>query len=113
MSKLINEELKRKAVDMLSSANPAVLFLSNLTKKEKFSTKEHFKESTGGGVLVFFILLLFVIYMMAMIVTWVRLVFIASSCSIGEGVAAFFVTSTYTLWKMGTLIQNDCKKGLF
>lgn len=113
MSKFNNEELRKRAVDMLSSANPAAQFLSNLTKKEKFSTKEHFKESTGGGVLLFFILLLFVIYMIAMIVTWIRLIFIASSCSIGEGVAAFFVTSTYTLWKMGTLIQKDCKKSLF
>jgi hypothetical protein len=44
----------------------------------------------------------------AMIITWIRLVMKASTCSIFEGVAAFFFTSMYSMWKMGTLVGKDC-----
>lgn len=84
----------QKAVDLLSG---------NKTT-ESFNTSS----SAGGGVLAFFFLLMIITYIVAMLITWIRLVMKASSCSIGEGVAAFFLTSIYSMWKMGTLIGKDC-----
>lgn len=83
----------------------AALDLLSGNKKENFSTKS---SGNGGGVFAFFLLLIIITYIVVMIVTWIRLVMKASTCSIFEGIGAFFFTSLYTLWKMGTLVGKDC-----
>lgn len=93
---------------ILTSTGPLGNVISILdvssTTKENFSTKS----SGDGGVLAFFALVGVITYLVAMLVTWIRLVLKASTCGIGEGVAAFFVTSIYTMWKVGTLVGKDC-----
>lgn len=74
-------------------------------QKEKFSTKS---SGNGGGVFAFLLLLIVITYIVAMLITWIRLVMKASTCGILEGVAAFFFTSLYSMWKMGTLVSKDC-----
>ena len=87
-----------EAVNLISSVN-----LSNKKTQENFTTK-----SSGSGVFAFFMLLVIITYLVAMLITWIRLVLKASTCGIGEGVVAFFMTSIYTMWKMGTLVGKDC-----
>lgn len=83
------------------------LKLLSMNEKEKFSTTSS-SENNFGGVLAFFFLFTIISYLVAMLITWVRLVLKASTCGILEGITAFFLTSIYTSWKMGTLIGKDC-----
>lgn len=94
-----------EAVNVLSNLES----ITNLNKKtqENFTTKKS-KKSSGSGVFAFFMLLIVITYLVAMLITWIRLVLKAATCGIGEGVAAFFLTSIYTMWKMGTLVGKDC-----
>lgn len=101
----MNIDFKSAIINMAPSPlKTAVDLLSGKKTTEKFSTSS----SAGGGVLAFFFLLMIITYIVAMLITWIRLVMKASTCSIGEGVAAFFLTSIYSMWKMGTLIGKDC-----
>ena len=99
--KIINTFIKT----MTPSPVDAVVTLLSGEEKENFSTKS---SGNGGGVLAFFLLLMIITYIVAMLITWIRLVMKASTCGIFEGVAAFFFTSLYSMWKMGTLIGKDC-----
>jgi hypothetical protein len=99
--------LFKVAIDTMTPPpiNTAIRLLSGGDKKENFSTKS---SGNGSGVFAFFLLLVIITYIVAMIITWIRLVMKASTCSIFEGVAAFFFTSIYSMWKIGTLIGKDC-----
>ena len=100
------KNLFKVAIDTMTPPpiSTAIQLLS-ADKKETFSTKS---SGNGGGVFAFFLLLVIVTYIVAIIITWIRLVMKASTCSIFEGVAAFFFTSIYSMWKMGTLVGKDC-----
>jgi len=78
--------------------------LDQLTgKKENFS-------STGSGILVAIFGLLWLVCISLIILgLWIRLVLIASKCSALEGLFAFFCTSLYCFYKLGSLIELNCK----
>jgi hypothetical protein len=100
------KNLLKVAIDTMTPPpiSTAIKMLSG-EKKENFSTKS---SGNGGGVLAFFLLIIIITYIVAMLVTWIRLVMKASTCSIFESLVAFFFTSLYSMWKMGSLVGKDC-----
>lgn len=73
-----------------------------LGKKEAFGGK-----SVLSGILG---LLWLICVFLAVFGLWIRIVVIASQCSAIEGVFAFFLTSLYCFYKLGSLIDLSCKQ---
>jgi len=47
-------------------------------------------------------------WLVLILILWLRIVFLAFSCSVGEGIASIFFSSHYGLYKFGDLIKVSC-----
>ena len=72
------------------------------------------KEAFGGSSVLgaVFGLLWLICVVLAGLGLWIRMVVIASRCSAMEGVFAFFLTSFYCFFKLGSLIDLSCKQSI-
>jgi hypothetical protein len=79
------------------------MIYKNKKKTENFAEDQ---KTTGGYGVMFLILVL--VWALLMLILWLRIVFLAFSCSLGEGVASIFFSSHYGLYKFGDLIKVSC-----
>lgn len=49
-----------------------------------------------------------IVWIIVFFLLWLRIVYLAFTCSVGEGVASIFFSSLYGLYKFGDLIKMSC-----
>lgn len=49
-----------------------------------------------------------IVWVIVFFLLWLRIVYLAFTCSVGEGVASIFFSSHYGLYKFGDLIKVSC-----
>ena len=76
---------------------------------EKFTSEGKVAENSSV-VSSLFGLILTVLFCCLFIYIWIRTVVIAHECSLGDSICAFFFTSIYCFYKLGTLIRAHCAK---
>ena len=69
-------------------------------KKESFSEKLSFVD-----VMVIVVIALYLVVAVAL---WLRVVFTAFSCSVGQGLSSVLFPGLYSLYKFGDLIDATC-----
>lgn len=85
------------------------LIMMNMRKKQK----ENFAEDASKEKIVwtwFDVIYMFlgITWAIMFVALWLRIVYLAFSCSFGEGVASMLLSSHYSLYKFGDLIKVSC-----
>ena len=87
----------------------AKLAFNQLNSIQNFNSErkvvEHF--TVVGPILGLIFTILFCCFF---IYIWIRTIIIAYECSLGDSICAFFFTSIYCFYKLGTLIRAHCAK---
>ena len=76
-------------------------------KTENFAEEKKTTAVASTWYDVMFLIIGFV-WLVLILILWLRIVFLAFSCSLGEGVASIFLSSHYGLYKFGDLIKVSC-----
>lgn len=82
-----------------------LLLLRQNKSNEKFTEEKSSNRTYDNIVLVFMI-----IYFIAMLVLWIRIVVSAFQCGAMEGFSSILFPSLYTLFKFGDLIKLSCNR---
>jgi len=102
-----------KVSEMLCQGG-ATLYGLPLPCKKSESFKEKDSNDLGNKLAFmgsFFWIIIFAPWYIAMFIIWVRLVINAFKCSNMEGASAIFFYPLYKIWKLGSLIEANCKSG--
>ena len=81
-----------------------LLAFKNSIKKETFAEEKssRFYDNT--------MLLFIIIYMLAVLVLWIRVVICAFKCGTMDGLSSVIFPSLYSLYKFGDLIKLSCNQ---
>ena len=91
----------------------AIVMMNMKRKKdEKFveiEEEDTTSNETNNWTLFDIMYLIFVVmWGMIFIALWLRIVYLAFSCSLGEGITSLLFSSHYSLYKFGDLIKVSC-----
>jgi hypothetical protein len=85
----------------------SVIAMMYKPKKEHFAEEQNTTPVASTWYDVMFSIFGF-IWLVLILILWLRIVFLAFSCSVGEGVASILFSSHYGLYKFGDLIKVSC-----
>ena len=76
----------------------------------KSMKKETFAEEKSSRLYENIMLLFNIIYLLVILVLWIRVVISAFKCGTMEGCSSFIFPSLYSLYKFGDLIKLSCNQ---
>lgn len=87
------------------------MLLEIITVLKAFNKKkEKFTEEKSSGLYENTMLILTIIYLLVILVLWVRVVISAFQCGAMEGFSSVIFPSLYSLYKFGDLIKLSCNQ---
>ena len=85
------------------------IIMMNMEKKKKETFENASKEKVAVWTLFDIVYMIFgITWALIFVALWLRIVYLAFSCSVGEGVSSLLFSSYYSLYKFGDLIKVSC-----